>query len=246
MSSSSKRLQFTFDWRASLLVLLLLPVVTSLGFWQLSRAEEKRQMLALFEDRQARGPVAIEQSDADADLRYQPVALRGRFLNDQNLLLDNRIYQRRFGYEIITPFLLADSQQLVLVNRGWLQGDVARRALPEVAAVTGTVELGGEIYVPQGEVMLLAEDRSSGWPRVVQAVNIEQLQKEFKQPLFPYTVRLQAASPGALQPNWLVVNLQPEKHTGYAVQWFSMGIALLIIALLANTNIWRLLKREPS
>lgn len=240
----SKRLQFTPNWRASLLAVLLLPVVISLGFWQLDRAEEKRQLQDLFEHRQLAGPVALEALNTQADLRYQSVTLRGEFVNEKAVLLDNRIYQGRFGYEIITPFRLVDSKTMVLVNRGWLEGDISRRSLPAIKAIAGEIALIGEVYVPQGDVMLLADESASGWPRVMQSLNIEALQKEFEQTLFPYSVRIKQISAASYTPNWVVVNLQPEKHTGYAVQWFAMAVALLVIGLLANTNLWSLIKRN--
>ena len=243
---NTKRLQFTPNWRASLLAVLLMPLVVSLGFWQLDRAEEKRQLQRLFEQRQYAGPIALEALDSQADLRYQPVTLRGEFLNEKQLLLDNRIYQGRFGYEIITPFRLAASETIVLVNRGWLQGDISRRSLPEVKTITGEMALRAEVYVPQGDVMLLADEPAMGWPRVMQSLNIEALQKEFEQTLFPYSVRIKQISAASYTPNWVVVNLQPEKHTGYAVQWFAMALTLLVIGILTNTNLWSLIKRNKA
>ncbi len=242
----SKQLHFTPNWRASLLAVLLMPLVVSLGFWQLDRADEKRQLQALFEQRQLAGPVAIESIDGRADLRYQPVTLRGTFINEKQLLLDNRIYQGRFGYEIITPFRLVDSETVVLVNRGWLEGDISRRSLPAIKAISGEVALGAEVYVPQGEVMLLADESATGWPRVMQSLDIESLQQEFGKQLFPYSVRIKQISAASYTPNWVVVNLQPEKHTGYAVQWFAMAVTLLIIGVLANTNLWSLIKRNKE
>lgn len=244
--SNTKRLQFTPNWHASLLAVLLMPLVISLGFWQLDRAEEKRQLQGLFEQRQHAGPIALEALDSQADLRYQPVTLRGEFLNEKQLLLDNRIYQGRFGYEIITPFRLAASETIVLVNRGWLQGDISRRSLPEVKTITGEMALRAEVYVPQGDVMLLADELAMGWPRVMQSLNIEALQNEFEQTLFPYSVRIKKISAASYTPNWVVVNLQPEKHTGYAVQWFAMALTLLVIGILTNTNLWSLIKRNKA
>ncbi len=242
MSEQRIQLQFTPDWRVTLLALLFLPLVISLGFWQLGRAEEKKQLLVAFEQKQAIGHLPIIDLDHKTDLSYQPVSLSGRYINDKSLLLDNRIYQGRVGYEIITPLELSANDQWVLVNRGWVAGSVDRRRLPTVNAVLGEVKLMAEVYVPLGEMMQLAEDSPTGWPRVVQTIDIESLAEEFGQPVFPYTVRLDVNSPGALQPNWLVVNIQPEKHTGYAVQWFGMGVALLVILLLANTNLWQLIR----
>ncbi|MEE8057424.1 MAG: SURF1 family protein [Pseudomonadales bacterium] len=235
-------LQLTPDWRATVLALLLMPVLLSLGFWQLDRAAEKRQLQLLFQQRQANGPVDIEELFAVEDLQYQPVRLRGEFINEKKLFLDNRIYRGRFGYEIMTPFKLAHTQMLVMVNRGWLAGDISRRSLPEINTITGTVELNGEIYVPKSEMLRLSQQQNSGWPRVLQSVNISQLEGEFNLPLFPYRVRLNPSSPGSYQPNWVVVNLQPEKHTAYAVQWFAMTATLFAILFLANTNCWALIK----
>lgn len=257
-----RKLRFTPDWRASVLALLLLPLLLSLGFWQLQRAEEKRLLQALFEQRQLAGPINIGALAPDSDMRYQPVRLSGEFINDKALLLDNKIYKGRVGYEIIMPFrvtpvaglegrhgeALADgtTAALVMVNRGWVAGDYSRRSLPSIPAVSGKVSLLGEIYVPQGEMMVLGEDRASGWPRVVQTVDIEALSPEYGTRLFPYTVRLRAASPAVLQPNWVVVNVQPEKHTAYAVQWFVMAVTLLIIGFLANTNAWALFQQRKE
>lgn len=242
--NDTQRLQFNFDWRASLLVVILLPVVVSLGFWQIERADEKRRLQSLFDDRQKLGAVAIETLADDADLRFQPVSLTGQFLNDKTAFLDNRVYQRRFGYEIITPFQLAGSEQIVLVNRGWLEGDSSRRSLPHVETIKGEVALSADIYVPQGEMMVLAEDANSGWPGVIQSIDIDEIQGLLGRPIFPYSVRLRAGNPGSYKAYWKIVNMQPEKHTGYAVQWFAMAIMLLFIALLANTNCWAWIKQK--
>ena len=80
-------LQFTLDWRASLLVLMLLPLLLSLGFWQLERADEKRVLQELFQQRQSAGPIAIEELSEDQDLRYQPLTLRGKYINEKSLFL---------------------------------------------------------------------------------------------------------------------------------------------------------------
>ncbi|KKL54185.1 hypothetical protein LCGC14_2267940, partial [marine sediment metagenome] len=73
-----------------------------------------------------------------------------------------------------------------------------------------------QVYVPQGEMLRLADEQSQGWPRVLQSVTIKDLAPEFELPVFPYSVRLTEGSAGSYQANWVLVNLQPEKDTGYA------------------------------
>ncbi len=95
-------------------------------------------------------------------------------------------------------------------------------------------------------MMRLADDSPSGWPRVVQSIDVSALQDEFSDSVFPYSVRLSPSSPGALTPDWDVVNLQPRKHTGYAVQWFAMGVALVVVLVLGNTNLWSVIRRRQQ
>ena len=236
--------KITPDWRSCLFALLMMPLLVSLGFWQLSRAEEKAELNALYQGRQLAGSMEYIELPADVDLSYQPVTLRGRYLNAKLVYLDNRINQGRFGYEIITPFQLQGSLQRVLVNRGWLAGDSGRRTLPFVAAVEGIVTLSGDVHVSLGKPLSLGEQPKTGWPRVVQHLDIEALNDEIEGDVFPHSVRLKEGSPGAYQANWVVVNVQPEKHQAYAFQWFAMAAAVCVIVLVLNTNIVSLLRRK--
>ena len=46
----------------------------------------------------------------------------------------------------------------------------------------------------------------------------------------------------ALTIDWPVINVTPEKHTAYAVQWFAMALVLLLLYLWRSTNVaevWR-------
>lgn len=101
MRASLGALELDLEWRTTLLVALLLPALVGLGCWQLDREGEKRELLARFEARQVAAPVAINDALAartPADLAYLPVRLRGRYLAERYLLLDNRVQDGRFGY----------------------------------------------------------------------------------------------------------------------------------------------------
>jgi cytochrome oxidase assembly protein ShyY1 len=230
-----KRRAWQPDLKSGLLTLLLLPVVCFLGSWQLERAEEKRHLLAEFERRSVAEPLAINLVDTSTDLRYLKVKLTGSYDNARSWYLDNRVYQGRPGYEIISPFVVQDVGLVVLVNRGWIAGDPARRSLPDVAAVNEEVEVFGEIYIPPGEPFTLGEElATAGWPKVVQQLDPKQVSELGPVQLFPYIVRLKEQSAGALRTDWMIVNIMPEKHTAYAVQWFAMGAVLLVLFLVRS------------
>ena len=233
-----QRLIFTPNWKVSIACALLLPLLVGLGFWQLSRAEEKQALKSAFEQRQRALPVPVEELMVQAtENSYRRVELRGRFDNDHNWLLDNRVYQGRVGYEVLSPFQLVDGRWLV-VNRGWIAGDPARRRLPGVPLVDGTVLLLGVVQPAHEKTFRLGADNpASGWPRAIQVQNLELMSQSVPYPLASTGVWLDASSPGALQPNWQVINVSPAKHQAYALQWFAMAFALVVMYLLASTNV---------
>lgn len=247
--TAPKRLSFDPEWRITLLSAILLPLMVALGFWQLQRASEKAELSAAWEARQQQAPLSLATLwDAPAaELAYRPVSLRGRFLEDEYFLLDNRILGGRFGYEVLGIMRLEATDDLVLVNRGWIAGDPARLELPEVPKVNGRVALNGSVYVAPGAPYLLAEQQlQPGWPKMLQAIEMDKLSAALAGlaagPVFPYPVRVAKGQPGALEVDWQVVNVSPQKHRAYAAQWFTMAAALLILYLLRSSNIWQLVK----
>ena len=248
MARQWRDLRFDLEWRTTLLTALLLPLLVLLGFWQLQRSEEKALLASAFAERQAESPALLSQDMATKpgqELAYLPVRAVGRYLDGRDILLDNRIQGGQFGYEVVSPLLL-DQDTVVLVNRGWLAGDAARLSLPEVPVVGGRIELQGHLYIPPGRPYLLAEQvLGESWPKVVQALEMEKVKSAVEAAttgtLFPHLLRLDPGQPGALVVDWQVVNVQPEKHTGYAVQWFVMAFALLVLFVLRSSNTWQLL-----
>jgi surfeit locus 1 family protein len=252
-STADERLQWQVDWRTTVFTVAFLPLFASLGFWQLGRAEEKREIAHRFEERRSLAPTSLEELRGSADgLAYRRVVVQGEFLQGRDFLLDNRIVQGRYGFEVISPLRLAGSGQLVLVNRGWIAGDSSRRVVPQIPSPEGEVKLEGTIYVPPGKPYTLGESiMSSGaadtnWPRLVLALEVTEMAAMLKQLVYPYTVRVRAGETGALTVDWPLLNISPAKHVGYAVQWFSMMVALLLMYLWRSSNIgaWARGRRE--
>jgi surfeit locus 1 family protein len=237
------RLSLSLNIRVTILAVLLLPVLLALGNWQLQRAEEKRAIQTTFLARQQQAPVSIDEIDPDVDLAFMPIKLTGQFDRQQYILLDNRVLDSQIGYEVLMPFR-TEGGRWVLVNRGWIEGAADRRSLPQVPVPEGLVTTTGSVYVPAGDPFLLAEQDFSdaSWPLVAQAVEMNKFAEALDRDIFPYVVRLDENTPGALQINWEPINVQPEKHVGYAVQWFAMATGLVIWFVFANTNLAQILE----
>ena len=248
MSAAKPGVQFDFEWRITLFTLVMVPLMVSLGYWQLQRAEEKAFLASSFEKRQQQRPAPLSQLwDKSADtLAYAPVQVQGTFSVDAYFLLDNQVQNKQVGYEVLGILTLDDGSGSVLINRGWIAGDPARRSLPAVPPVEGAVSIVGHIYVAPGEPYLLAEQQLDGaWPLIIQAVEMEKLlpavEVQIGGSVFRYPVRIDKGEPGALSVSWQVVNMSPQKHQGYALQWFAMAAVLLVFFLVSSSNLWQLL-----
>ncbi len=225
------------NWKIFLLVLVLLPLLLRLGYWQLQRADEKREILAVHEARLAQAPVAASSIDRDspaATLAGQPVFVQGQYDQQRHFLLDNRVQGGVPGYEVLTP-MTGRQGDTWLVNRGWIPGFADRSRLPAISTPAGELKVLANVYVPLGEQFLLQEDIwAEQWPRVIQSVDIDRAAASLSMPLMPYRLRIAPGEPGALQVDWQPVNVSPAKHTGYAVQWFAMALALVIFWLFSS------------
>ena len=145
-------------WRMSISVCVLLPLLVSLGFWQLERAAEKRGYATRYFERM--GSLAVQPFEGGHDTAFQRIKLSGSYEPGRYFLLDNQVRAGHVGYWVLASFLAGDGRRW-LVNRGWIEAGANREILPEVAAPAGDVSIVGVIWPDTGLLPLLAEDL---WP----------------------------------------------------------------------------------
>lgn len=197
----------------------------ALGNWQLGRAQEKRALAADF----AREAPAIGfRMIGDDAPRYQRVIARGSYDTDRQFLLDNMSHAGRAGVLVLTPLGLADGST-VLVNRGWQPYGRTRASLPAVAVTAEVRTVAGRLdNLPRPSIRLDAP-QAEGWPRLVQYPRMEELSAMLGRELYPRMILLDAALPDGYVREWTVPGTTPDRHLGYAVQWFAF--AALAIAI---------------
>ena len=210
----------------TVMLMVLLPCLLALGFWQLSRAEEKRQLLATHEARQQAAPIALSALERESDPGYRQVRLQGYFDTRHSLFLDNRIRDGRAGVEVLQPFYDQPSGLWVLLNRGWLPWP-DRRIRPAFVTPDDYLQVQGWVYVPPGVGLQLEDHESTqSWPRLISTVNAQKLWQQLGRGGYAHEIRV-LPGPVSLRADWPVVAMSPDKHTGYAVQWFAMAVALI-------------------
>jgi surfeit locus 1 family protein len=240
-TSSLVQFRFSLNWKITFVAALALPLLLSLGFWQLDRAAEKRAIEASFAARQSAPPVELTRDNLGQQEPFQRIIARGQFDNEHTWLLDNKQRRGQVGYEVVSPFQLNDGAW-ILVNRGWVKGTGDRRQLPEVPPLVGERSVFAEMAEVYRHPMLDASSMTEEWPRVVMAIEIKGMAEQLGRPLADRYLRISETSPGAFETGWQAVNMSAHTHVGYAFQWFAMSLALVVWFVFANSNLlpwWR-------
>lgn len=221
-----------------------------LGFWQLDRAEQKRQILATQERQRQLPPLKNTDWSHDRANHLRSVDMQLRFDPDRFLLLANRLVGGQVGYEVIAiAHFVEGASSILLVNRGWVPASLDRNELPQPEPIEGIQAVRGYYYCPEPNSMIRESSEFNGaWPAIVFSLDesaVQQIFAEEERPL-PCEIRLDAHSPAAFHVDWQIVNQSVAKHIGYAVQWFSMAFALIILALFSNSNLGSFFRRGNS
>lgn len=228
---------FRPGWLPTLGLLLLLPLLIGLGVWQLDRAAQKRELFEQFEaDAGAALSInRVHEIDTSA-LRYSNASVTGRYDGAHQFLLDSMTHAGRVGYHVLTPLRLPDARRNVIVNRGWVPAGATRDDLPEVPVEANLRELGGRIALPPRPGIRLEQTpaEGGGWPQVMFYPTIETLETRLGYPLENYFVLLAPGEPDGFVREWRPDVPGPATHIGYAVQWFALALALLIIYVVLN------------
>ena len=233
--------------------LLVLVVLVKLALWQVSRAEEKQLRLnriAQLQHQQAFSFAEVLQpinankltylADELDSLNDIPVRLSAIFDASKVFLLDNQVNNNQLGYRV---FQLAYAQeQAFLVNLGWVQGSIDRQQLPNITPLSGEYLFSGHIRVPERGIMLQAQNFTQiQWPLRVQQIELDKFAKLLNISILPFVIYVAESEEIGFAKKWQPIVMPPEKHQAYAVQWFALALAWLLLML------WALIKssQEP-
>jgi surfeit locus 1 family protein len=164
------------------------------------------------------------------DWVYRHVTVEGVFDSKYEIVLRNRAFNGRPGFHLITPLLLEDQENGVLIDRGWIPSDDGSIPAPDVFAVSGPVRVTGIIQLSQPEPSwsLFADPiPKSGHPplKAWRVLNIAGIQGQIPYPLLPYFIQQSEPIPGISEmpipePD---IDLSEGPHFSYAVQWFAFA-----------------------
>lgn len=216
-------------------VLVVVAVVgfVNLGFWQLRRLDERRQLNAVVRRRHeapAR-PLSALLRGAGGDPRsvqWRRATVTGTYDTGAEVLLTARSRAGQPGHHVLTPLVTGDDRA-VIIDRGWVPyrvpGPPVRPATPPVGPVTvHGVVLTGRRTDQYGRA-------ESGRLEFVSQVDLDRLAGPAPAPLAPVYVQLRRQSPpqpGSLPVPARLPPLTEGPHLSYAGQWFLFAIIVVV------------------
>ncbi|TCS41000.1 cytochrome oxidase assembly protein ShyY1 [Reinekea marinisedimentorum] len=215
----------------SLFTGFFLPLFIVLGFWQLSRAEQKAQWFAELN----RAPVSFNEMIFNEQSLYKNTLLSAQPMSETVFLLDNKTHNGQVGYEHWCLF--NTGRGVVAGSLGWVAGFADRSQLPQVNCKLALNNQPATLRTPPQNPLFseqansLHSSQSNIW--IVQALSSDWLQPFTGEPVVAF-VQLNNL-PSAIN-IWQPSTITPEKHLAYAIQWFAMAAALAAMFIFAGVK----------
>ena len=224
------RMSFTFRFIPFLAAIIVALIALSLGNWQSRRAEEKQRLASEQATQAALPPLDMQLvEEGKAPAYFRSVQMTGSFIAQWPIYLDNRPYQGKAGFYLLMPFKLKDSEQTLLVMRGWLPRDAQNRLqLPITPTPQGVLQLEGKVRESVGHVMQLGSEPPLQSGVIRQNLEVTELSKASGLKLENFIIEQISDTEDGLIRDWPQPSLGMEKHRGYAFQWYGLAVTALL------------------
>jgi surfeit locus 1 family protein len=189
--------------------------------WQYTRGVDRQARNNVIEERIARAPIDLTARDELlGNNEWQSITTTGRFDSTQQILLRNRYWEGKYGYEVLTLFTSTSGEKF-WVDRGWVQAGATATTAPVVTAVPNTeVSITGRFRLdsslPRGSFFALPAS-GEGLVSELNAQAKLDTEKFYIDLLSGSEASLTPAAPAQLPP------LSDGPHKAYALQWLFFG-----------------------
>jgi len=211
--------------------IIFMPITFSLGLWQVDRANQKTEIINNY-DSIINNP-AVEFKIENDFINWQPVYLTGEF-TDIILYEDNALLSGKAGFKIYHLFKTIDNSY-IFIHRGFIERKTIKNDLPIIEIPKGEKRLSGTILKKNQNSFVQNIDESD--PRIIQQFSIKDIIKKFtfleEVLVYEGLMNLSSYDPLKLISIEKPINMTASKHIGYAIQWFGLCLALLILTIYA-------------
>ena len=220
----------------ALLTILVALGCTGLGVWQLERLQWKRGLIAQREAALAAAPVAPPANLTEARaLEFHPVVAAGVLLHDRESLLNATGPNGGAGFDVLTPLRLDDGGT-VIIDRGFVPAELRDAFARQAGPQAGKVRIAGHLRLapPQKPNWFVPDNRpeKNQWfwidlPAIASAHGLGEIA--------PFYIAADATpNPAGWPKGGAGLPELPNDHLQYAITWFALALAAIVIYLLAE------------
>lgn len=201
-----------------------------LGNWQVGRGQDKEALRQRIEALRQEPHVHIGAAPVDpAFMDWRPVAVRGSWVADRTILVDNKMRHGTPGFHVVTPLKLEGGMH-VLVYRGWVAAPRLRSDLPQFATPAGVVEVTGVARAPSGRFVELSAAAREG--NIWENLTVERFRAWAGIAVQPVVIYQTGPAEDGLARDWDPPDVNVTKHRIIAFQWYAFAVMLPAAALI--------------
>ena len=206
----------------------------ALGSWQIQRLHWKEGLIAQRQAAVAAPPVPAPRTlDEAKGMEFHHVTDEGVFLHDKEIFLGATSEGGRQGYQVLTPLREAGGR-IVFVNRGFIPAELKDPAKRAAGQLAGTVHVQGLLRLPPpGKPNWFLPDNRPDlnywfWVDLPAMSAADKLDN-----VAGFYIDADASpNPGGWPKGGVTRLSLPNDHLQYAITWFSLAVALMVIYFL--------------
>jgi len=227
---TAKKATKRFPYIATVIAFSAIVIMLSLGFWQLERKVEKDERLESIKIAKQSENITMQQAFSDIEAFQDYVVTANGQPIEKYFYIDNKIVEGRAGFHVLVPYKTDSS--VVMLNLGWLAATGLRSELPKFK-LPAFDKVQGILYIPLNNRLVSETNTQYGeFPALLQQVDLAEISKHLNIDVLPAVLRL-LPEQSDFSREWKPVVMSPDKHLGYAVQWFGLAVAGLTVYLLS-------------
>ena len=220
-----------FKSKILIFAIIFVPITISLGMWQIERANEKKLIIANYDKLLVYAPIALQKNQMLNN--WQPIETTGTY-EDTIVYEDNAINNGKAGFKVYHLFR-NDDGTFIFIHRGFIERNLIKNNLPEVEIPTEKKSIYGTTLFKQNNTFVKNIEESDS--RIIQEFNASLLIDKYPmlkdKYLHPFLFNLDIRDVNKYQPIEKPVNMTASKHIGYAIKWFGLCAALIILTIYA-------------
>lgn len=220
-----------FKSKILIFAIIFVPITISLGLWQIERANEKKVIISNYDKLLVSTPIALQKEQPLEN--WQPIETVGAY-QDLVIYEDNAINSGKAGFKVYHLFQNGDGT-FMFVHRGFIERNLIKNNLPRIDTPLGKKNIKGTALFKQNNTFVKNIEESD--IRIIQEFNTSVLIERFPilkdRYLHPFLFNLDVRDADKFQPIEKPVNMTATKHIGYAIQWFGLCAALIILTIYA-------------